>query len=136
MSGPRTISRAPIVPERVRAIGCDGFAFVPNRFLRDGFFAELSSGERGLYFLLVLAGDRRGMSYYHYDTICSLLTMPLEDYVAARDALIAKDLIAFDGTRFQVLTLPARPVACDSPRYDSIRAEILRCLTPEPSNRG
>jgi hypothetical protein len=33
----------------------------------------------------------------------------VEQYIAARDALIEKDLIAFDGTLFQVLDLPPTP---------------------------
>ena len=101
-------SRAPIDPDHVRRIGNDGFAFIPNRFLRDGFLAALEPDELRLYLFLVLAGDRQGLSFYHYDRICSLLRLPLEAYLDARNALIDKDLIAFDGTRFQVLELPAR----------------------------
>ncbi len=74
-----TIQRAPICPERVRTIGTDSFAFVPHRFLRQGFFASLTMDERGLYFFLVLAADRYGVSFYHYETICSLLQIPLDD---------------------------------------------------------
>ena len=103
------IQRAPILPERVRAIAGQSFAFVPHRFLRDGFFASLRPNELRLYVLLVLAADRNGISFYHYDSLCSLLELPLESYLRARNALIAKDLIAFDGTRFQVLSLPDRP---------------------------
>ena len=106
---PAGAQRAPIVPERVRSIGGQSFAFVPHRFLRDGFFASLSAEQLQLYVLLVLAADRRGVSFYHYDSICSLLEIPLERYLQARNALITKDLIAFDGTRFQVLSLPQRP---------------------------
>jgi hypothetical protein len=105
----RVVQRAPIRPERVRRIGPDGFAFVPNRVLRDGFFAVLHPAERELYFLLVLAADRNGLSFYHYDSICSLLQMDLDTYLYARNALIERDLIAFDGTRFQVLSLPEQP---------------------------
>jgi len=100
------VTRAPIRPARVRRIGPDGFAFVPNRFLRDGFFAALHPAERELYFLLVLAADRQGLSFYHYDSLCSLLQMELQTYLYARNALIERDLIAYDGTRFQVLSLP------------------------------
>jgi hypothetical protein len=107
---PQVIWRDPIRPERLRRIGPDGFAFVPNRFLRDGFFGALRPAERELYFLLVLAGDRHGVSFYHYDTLCSLLRMELETYLHARNALIERDLIAFDGTRFQVLALPEQPL--------------------------
>jgi hypothetical protein len=94
----------------VRQIGQGGFAFVPNRFLHGGFFVSLSHAERSLYLFLVLAGDRNGVSYYAYDRICSALEMTPDDYVAVRNQLIAKDLIAFDGTRFQVLSLPNAPV--------------------------
>ena len=104
------ISRQPIVPDRVRRTAGQGFSFIPHRFLRDGFFASLTTNERSLYIFLVLAGDRHGISFYHYDKICTLLSIPLEYYIEARNALIHKDLIAFDGTRFQVLSLPARPV--------------------------
>ena len=106
----RRINRPPLVPERVRSIGSRGFAFVSNRFLLDGFFASLSPDELLLYFLLVLAGDRNGVSFYHYDSLCSLLQMPIERYLQARNALIERDLVAFDGTRFQVLSLPIRPL--------------------------
>jgi len=106
LSPPR---RTPILADRVRRIGADGFAFIPNRFLRDGFFASISADELRLYLFLVLAADRSGLSYYHYDRICSLLEVPLERYVELRNALIEKDLIAFDGTRFQVLSLPRGP---------------------------
>lgn len=56
------VSRAPIVPDRVRRIGGCSFAFILHRFLRDGFLASLSSDERSLYFFLVLAADRNGIS--------------------------------------------------------------------------
>jgi hypothetical protein len=101
-------SRAPIVPERVRRID-GGFAFVPNRFLHDGFFASLTHAERSLYLFLVLAADRDGISFYGHDRICSTLEVSLDDYIATRNALIDLDLIAFDGSRFQVLSLPDRP---------------------------
>jgi hypothetical protein len=107
----RIVRRDPIRPDRLRRIGRAGFAFVPNRFLRDGFFAALRPAERELYFLLILAGDRNGVSFYHYDALCSLLQMELETYLQARNALIERDLIAFDGTRFQVLSLPEQPLA-------------------------
>ena len=105
---PPSIHRAPILPDRVRRV--DGsFAFLPHRFLREGFFASLSSDERSLYLFLVLAGDRSGVSFYSYDRICSTLEMNPDDYLEARNGLLAKDLVAFDGTRFQVLSLPSAP---------------------------
>ena len=106
----KTIGRDPIVPSRVRRIDGQGFSFIPNRFLRDGFFVSLTRDELALYLLLVLAGDRDGVSFYHYDSLCSILELPADSYLEVRNALIAKDLIAYDGTRFQVLSLPQRPV--------------------------
>ena len=100
---------SPIVPDRIRKIGNGGFAFVPSRFLHGGFFAALGADELLLYFLLVVAGNRRGLSFYHYDSLCDLLRWPVERYLVARNGLIEKDLIAFDGTRFQVLELPDNP---------------------------
>lgn len=101
--------RPPIRPDRVRSIDRRGFAFVPNRFLHDGFFASLDHIERSLYLFLVLASDRNGVSFYSYDKICSALEVTPDDYVTARNTLIDLDLIAFDGTRFQVLSLPPTP---------------------------
>lgn len=131
-----TIPRAPIVPDRVRSIGGQGFAFLPHRFLREGFFASLAPDELRLYLLLVLAADRNGLSFYHYDSICSLLEIPLETYIRARNALIIKDLLAFDGIRFQVLSLPDKPCFttrppltiddCDDHDPATIRALVRR----------
>ena len=52
--------------------------------------------------------DRQGLSYYGYDKICCMLGLALDEYIHARDQLIEKDLIAFDGTLFQVLALPEK----------------------------
>jgi hypothetical protein len=101
--------RTPPRPDRIRRIS-GGFAFVPNELLHQGFFTSLSHTERSLYFFLVLAGDRNGVSFYAHDRICAALELTLDDYLVVRDSLIDKDLIAFDGTRFQVLSLPPAPV--------------------------
>ena len=129
----------PIIPERVRDIRADSFAFIPHRFLRDGFLAALTPEERSLYLFLVLAADRDGLSFYRYDSICSVLELPLESYIQARNGLIAHDLIAFDGRRFQVLSLPTQPrrrpsaLSCDEMDGDpaSIRVRLLRQLDEE-----
>lgn len=66
----------------------------------------LTHHELLLYVFLVLVADRNGLSYYSYDKICTLLKITLDDYIIARDGLIEKDLIAFNGYLFQVLSLP------------------------------
>jgi hypothetical protein len=96
-------------PDRIRRIN-GGFSFIPHRFLCDGFLAILQQKELLLYLFLVIVSDRQGLSFYSYDAICALLQLDLDQYISARNGLIDKDLIAFDGTVFQVLELPATPV--------------------------
>ena len=103
------IEKKLLQPNRVRRID-GGFSFIPHRFLTDGFLASLSQMEILLYLFLVLVSDRYGLSFYSYDAICALLQISLDQYIEARDSLIRKDLIAFDGTLFQVLELPKQPV--------------------------
>jgi len=140
------IERSPIMAERVRRIGGQGFCFIPHRFLRQGFFAALSGDELRLYLLLVLAGDRNGISFYHQDSLSSLLELPLHSYLEARNGLIDQDLVAFDGRRFQVLSLPDRPVrraprpltsAADFEQHDpaTVRGLIGRSLAEAAGRR-
>ena len=94
-------------PVRVRQID-GGFSFIPHRFVLDGFLAALGQKELLLYLFLVLVSDRNGLSFYSYDTICTLLELNLDEYIASRNSLMDKDLIVFDGTLFQVLDLPGK----------------------------
>lgn len=109
-------------PQRIRRIE-GGFSFVPHRFLTEGFVASLEQKELLLYLFLVLASDRNGLSFYSYDAICSLLQLSVDEYIAARNGLIGKDLIAFDGTLFQVLELPQRST--------KIPESHKKCETPQ-----
>jgi hypothetical protein len=102
------IEKKPLEPHRIRKI-VGSFAFIEHRFLRQGFWNSLSHHELLLYLFLVLVSDRNGLSYYCYDKICSLLQICVDEYILARDLLIEKDLIAFDGSLFQVLSLPQKP---------------------------
>jgi hypothetical protein len=103
------IEKKLLQPNRVRHIN-GGFSFIPHRFLTDGFLSSLTQKEILLYFFLILVSDRYGLSFYSYDAICSFLQITVDQYIEARDSLIRKDLIAFDGTLFQVLDLPKQPV--------------------------
>ena len=118
------IKTNPIQRKRVRKI-MGSFAFIEHRFLRDGFFTSLSHHELLLYFFLILAADRNGLSYYSYDKILTLLRISLDEYILARDALIQKDLIAFDGYLFQVLSLPQKPCV-NQPRNLTSRQDMER----------
>lgn len=94
-----------LCPDRVRKIA-GTFSFIEHRFLREGFFHSLTHQELLLYLFLVLASDRSGLSFYSYDKISTLLRISVDEFILARDGLMEKDLLAFDGRTFQVLSLP------------------------------
>ena len=102
------IKKKILSPERIRCID-GGFSFIPHRFLLEGFVSSLNQVELLLYLFLIMASDRNGVSFYSYDRICTLLELNLYQYIASRNSLIEKDLITFDGTLFQVLSLPHKP---------------------------
>ena len=99
-------------PDRIRKIN-GSFAFIEHRFLRDGFFETLTPNELLLYLFLTLVANKDGVSWYPYDKICAILKWILDEYLDARNGLIAKNLIAFDGHLFQVLDLPDQPLQQD-----------------------
>jgi len=112
-------------PGRVRRIQ-GGFSFIPHRFLTDGFLASLDQSEILLYLFLILASDRNGLSFYSYDAICTFLKITADEYIEARDSLIKKGLIAFDGSLFQVLDLPKEPFQrMDRQNHGSMKIENL-----------
>jgi hypothetical protein len=103
----RQIETHPLEPDRIRKIS-GSFAFIEHRFLHDGFWTILDHHQLLLYLFLIVVADRRGLSYYSYDKICTLLRISVDEYILARNALIDKDMIAFDGYLFQVLSLPEK----------------------------
>ena len=121
------ITKKILNPERIRRIQ-GGFSFIPHRLITDGFVAALNPHELLLYFFLILVADRNGLSYYAYDSICSLLCMRLDEYIEARNGLIDRDLVAFDGTLFQVLSLPTKaPLAQKKPAQADLAELIQKC---------
>jgi len=110
--------------KRIRRIE-GGFAFIPHRFLTGGFLQSLTQQELLLYFFLVLVADRQLMSFYCYDSICNLLGLTLSEYLQARDLLIKRDLICFEGGMFQVLSLPERPPPVALSKEDPAQVRYL-----------
>lgn len=94
-----------LCPDRIRRI-TGTFGFIEHRFLKEGFFFTLTHCELLLYLFLVLVADRHGLSFYSYDKMCTLLRISVDEFILAREGLMEKDLIAFDGRTFQVLSLP------------------------------
>jgi len=129
------IKKEILKPDRIRRID-GGFSFIPHRFLADGFLTSLGQKEILLYLFLVLVSDRHGLSFYSYDSICSLLQITADEYIEARNALIKKDLIAFDGTLFQVLDLPAEPIRAFALKNDQTTVSQLIQLSLKEANNG
>lgn len=121
------IKKKILVAKRVRAID-GGFSFIPHRFVTDGFLSSLDQIPLLLYLFLSVVADRNGLSFYSYDKICTLLQVSLDQYIQARDELIEKDLIAFDGTIFQVLSLPKQAVKKPQVRRSCEPAKPLESL--------
>lgn len=121
------VEKRMINAQRQRSIQ-GSFAFIQHRFLRDGFWQKLSMQELVLYFFLVLVADQKGLSYYSYDKICAITGLNLDEYIQARDGLIDKDLLAFDGRLFQVLSLPVNPVVRELRPVTSQEEQLARNL--------
>lgn len=118
MNDRRTLLR----PDRLRTIeGEKPFAWMPFRLLTDGLFANLSDRAKLLYIFLCLAADRRGTSFYGDARIQTYFQLAPEDIRLARTELIHKDMLAYDGRLYQVLSLPAPQ--CNVPRHYEPRHE-------------
>ena len=94
-----------IDPTRIRTTE-GSFAFIPHRFLRAGFWRACSPEQLVVYFFLILAADRRGMSFYGREKTALLCRLTLQQLQEACDGLEAKNLIVRDGPLTQVLALP------------------------------
>ena len=101
------ISKQPIQTNRIRKIS-GSFSWIDHRILSTGFLESMSIQEIVLYFFLILVGDKNGISFYHYDKVCKLLKINLDEYIQARNQLIKKSLVAYDQSKFQVLELPSK----------------------------
>lgn len=121
------IKKKPLTGHRIRYIN-GSFAWISHRFISQGFWASLTHHELLVYMFLVIVGDRQGISYYSFDKICSLAAITPDEYIIARDALIDKDLISFDGHLFQVLSLPERVMS--SPKPPLVTKEEMKLHDP------
>ena len=94
-----------LVPARLRRPPQTGWSWVDRRFVRE-HTAHLSRDAELLYFTLCAVADKHGLSFYGDATMAAMVRINLPALMAARDELLARDLIAHQ-TRFtQVLSLP------------------------------
>jgi hypothetical protein len=94
-----------LVPARLRRPPTTGWSWVDRRFVRE-YAAHLSRDAVLLYFFLTAVADKHGLSFYGDGTLAALLRMSLPALIAARDELLARDLIAHELRFTQVLSLP------------------------------
>ena len=121
-----------LIPDRVRRPPREGWSWIDRRFLRE-HAPRLSHEAIVLYFFLAAVSDKDGLSFYGEASIALRLRMSETVVVAARDELVAADLLAYRAPLAQVLSLPA---ATTQRRDGGLAAfgEILRTLAvPSPS---
>jgi hypothetical protein len=94
-------------PDRRRSIR-GSFSWIDHRFLREGFDQGLTRLEKLLYFVLVAVSNQDGVSFYSDARLAELLDIRFpHELEAARQELVTRDLIAYEGGIYQVLDLPA-----------------------------
>jgi hypothetical protein len=98
------IPKRVMVPDRVRRPPPTGWSWVDRRFVRE-HLAYLSREATSLYFILCAVADKHGMSFYGDGTLAVMVRVPLSALVAARDELLARDLIAHEVRFTQALSL-------------------------------
>lgn len=98
------IPKRVMVPGRVRRPPPTGWSWVDRRFVRE-HMAYLSREATLLYFILCAVADKHGMSFYGDGTLAVMVRVPLPALVAARDELLARDLITHEVRFTQVLSL-------------------------------
>ena len=126
-----------LVPARLRHPPQTGWSWVDRRFLRE-HATRLSHDAVLLYFFLCAVANKHGLSFYGDGTIAALVRISLPALIAARDELLARDLIAHE-TRFtQVLSLPPAGQRRSSEPGQGLTqlGEILRRAAALPQANG
>jgi hypothetical protein len=94
-------------PDRRRSIR-GSFSWIDHRFLREGFDQGLTRLEKLFYFVLVAVSNQDGVSFYSDARLAELLEIRFShELEAARNELVARDLIAYADGIYQALDLPA-----------------------------
>jgi len=104
------LKRRPPLPRPDRRRSIQGsFSWIDHRFLREQFDQGLTRLEKLLYFVLVALSNQDGVSFYSDARLGELLDIHYpHELLAARQELVARDLIAYDNGIYQVLQLSLR----------------------------
>ncbi len=109
------INKHVLRPDRLRQIPTS-FSWVDHRLVRDEHLRHTGPAAWALYLFLVTVADAQGLSYYSDASIARHLEIDPLALSAARQQLMAADLIAYRKPIYQVLALPeAASVPTSSP---------------------
>ena len=96
--------KRPILPAQLRHVPSQ-FSWVDQRLVRDHYIDHLSPEACALYLFLVTVADAQGLSYYADRSLSQRLSLLPAALSQAREALIARRLIAYRRPLYQVLAL-------------------------------
>jgi hypothetical protein len=124
------INKHVLRPDRLRQIPTS-FSWVDHRLVRHEHLRHRGPVAWALYLFLVTVADAEGLSYYSDPSIARHLDIDPVALSAARQQLIAADLIAYRKPIYQVLALAEAasiPASSSSPRSGPAcsAGEILR----------
>ncbi len=92
-------------PERVRLVP-EQFSWIDQALVQRHFIDRCDTHSAALYLFLLTVADAQGLSYYGTSTIATRLHLSADEIGAARQHLMALDLIAYQAPLYQVLSLP------------------------------
>jgi hypothetical protein len=101
-------------PERLRQVP-EQFSWIDQALVQRHLIDRCDARAAALYLFLVTVADARGLSYYGGATLAQRLHLGSGELGAARQQLIALDLIAYRAPLYQVLALPGTTVAPPAP---------------------
>lgn len=127
------VKKRVLLPDRRRRLPSRGWSWIDRRFLRE-YADSLGRDAIFLYFFLAAVADKHGLSYYSDFAIGGRLRLEVAAIDAARDELIAHDLIAYEAPLYQVLSLPEPGTRCGSAHPQSF-GDIMLELAARASQR-
>ncbi|MEI7538858.1 MAG: hypothetical protein WCJ76_16685 [Comamonadaceae bacterium] len=93
-----------LCPERVRLVP-EQFSWIDQALVQRHFIDRCDTRAAALYLFLLTVADAQGLSYYGAPTIAGRLHLSIDELGAAREQLMALDLIAYQHPLYQVLSL-------------------------------
>lgn len=101
------IAKRILQAERLRRVPSH-FSWIDHRLVRADYLRRADAKAWALYLVLVTVGDEHGLSYYGDGTLGRLLSLSVEEVIAARRQLEAAGVIAYENPLYQVLALEER----------------------------